>query len=263
MNENKRLMIIGIIIILIIAIVPISAIITNTRSEKLLEEVREYVKEENSVIYIGRDNCSYCVMFEPEIKLVKEYTDLEYLYVDTNKLKASHLEQLLEELEIAEEDFGTPYLVITNEEKIVSQHAGYMSEDQLLEYLKETEVIEKEATLPLNYINYETYTKMISSNEKQLIVIAQSGCPSCEKAKPIFYELAQEYDVKINYLNASNIATEDAEGFPESLEYFVENGISTPTVLIVSNKKVIDSLEGVTTLENYVEFLEKNSFIKE
>ena len=264
MNENKKMLIMGIVVILIIAIIPITAIITNIKSEKILEEVKEYIKEEgHRVVYIGRDNCSYCLLFEPEIELVSEQTDLEYLYVNTNKLKASHLSQLLEELEIDESDFGTPYLVITKDEEIVSQKAGYMSEDRLFEYLKENKVIEENKTLPLNYIDYETYTKLINSNEKQLIVIAQSGCPSCEKTRPIFYGIAEEYGVKINYLNASMISQEDSTGFQESLDYFKENGISTPTMLVVSNKQIIDILEGAADTEKYVEFLVKNGFIKE
>lgn len=263
MNENKKMLIMGIIVIAIIATIPLTALITNIQSKNLLEKANEYIKEDGyKVLYIGRDNCSYCVMFEPEIELVSEEGDIEYLYVNTNKLKPEHLTQLLENLEIDEADFGTPYLVISKDGKIINQRAGYMPEDHLFEYLKENGVIEEEKALPLNYIGYQEYSSLITSNEKQLIVIAQSGCDGCLKARPVLYELADEYGIKINYLNVSMIDQTDAEGFQQSLTYFGENGISTPTMLVVQNSQVIDSLVGSVELNKYVEFLIKNGYIE-
>lgn len=263
MNENKKMLIMGIVVIAIIALIPLTALITNIQSKNLLEKASEYVKDDGyKVLYIGRDNCSYCVLFEPEIELVSEEADIEYLYVNTNKLKSVHLSQLLKNLEIDEDDFGTPYLVISKDGEIVNQRAGYMSEDQLFEYLKENGVIEEEKKLSLNYIDYQEYSSLITSNEKQLIVIAQSGCDGCLKARPILYEIADEYGVKINYLNASMIDKTNAESFQISLSYFEENGISTPTMLVVQNGQVIDSLIGSVELDKYVEFLEENGYIE-
>ena len=263
MNENKKMLIMGIIVIAIIAIIPLTALITNIQSKNLWEKAIEYVKEDGyKVLYIGRDNCSYCVLFEPEIELVSEEGDIEYLYINTNKLKSSHLSKLLDNLEINEADFGTPYLVISKDGEIINQKAGYMPEDHLFEYLKENGVIEEDETLSLNYIDYQEYSSLINSNEKQLIVIAQSGCDGCLKARPLLYELADEYGVKINYLNASMINQTDAESFQNSLSYFEENGISTPTMLVLENGQVIDSLVGSVELDKYVEYLKENGYIE-
>jgi len=264
MNENKKMLIMVIVIVAIIALIPLTALITNIRSKNILKEVNEYIQDEGyKVVYIGRDNCSYCILFEPEIELVSGEADMEYLYVNTNKLKSNHLSQLLENLKINEDDFGTPYLVITKDGEIIAQRAGYMPEDQLLKYLKEQGVIEEDKKLSLNYIDYQEYSALISSSEKQLIVIAQSGCDGCLKARPILYEIADEYGVKINYLNASMIDQTNAESFQTSLTYFKENGISTPTMLVVQNSQVIDSLVGSVEFDKYVDFLIKNDYIKE
>ena len=148
MNENKKMLIMVVVMAAIIAIIPLTALITNIKSKNLLEKASEYVKEEGyKLLYIGRDNCSYCVLFEPEIELVSEEGDIEYLYVNTNKLKSEDLSKLLENLEIDEADFGTPYLVVSKDGKIVNQKAGYMPEDHLFEYLKENGVIEEEKSL--------------------------------------------------------------------------------------------------------------------
>lgn len=263
MNENKKMMIMGIIVLAVIAIIPLTALFTSAKSKEILEEVNEYIKDDDyNIVYIGRDDCTYCIFFEPEIELLSEELDVDYLYVNTNELKSSHFDKLLKDLEIDESDFGTPYLVITKDGKIIDKNAGYMPEYKLLEYLKEQGVVEEDENLPLNYLEYEDYTKVINSNENQILLIAQSGCEGCTKARPVLYELAEEYDVKINYLNASMLSEEDATSFQESLSFFEENGISTPMMLVVSNGKVIDSLVGSIDKDAYVDFLKENNFIK-
>lgn len=263
MNENKKMLIMGIVIIIVLALIPITALITNIRSKNILNGVSEYIQDEDyKVVYIGRDNCYYCTLFSPEIELLEGEVGLNYLYVNTNKLKSNHLSALLENLEIDASDFGTPYLVITKDGEIVDQKSGYMPENHLFDYLKEQGVIGQDETLALNYIDYEEYSNLISSQEKELIVIAQSGCDGCLQARPILYEIADEYGIEINYLNASMLDQDEVTSFQTSLTYFEENGISTPTMLVVSNNEVVDTLVGNVDKDVYLEFLEENGFIE-
>lgn len=264
MNENKKLMIMGFLIIAVLSIIPITAIVTNVKSKKTLEKFYDYIdSSELKVVYIGRDDCSYCQVFAPEIELIQEEYNVDYLYINTNNLKDNHLNELLEELEIDTSNFGTPYLVVTKDGKKVAEQSGYVTEDQLFGFFKEQTLIDESETLPLNYIDYDEYTKLINSDSKELIVIAQSGCPGCLKARPIIYELAKQYDVKINYLNVSVLDEEAGNNFQASLTYFTENGISTPLMMIVSNKEVIDAVTGSVEKEVYEEFLKENQLINE
>ena len=264
MNENKKLMIIGIILLVIIALVPITAIITNKMSEKIYNKFRNTMDSKKlQLVYIGRDDCSYCNLFDPEIKLISEEFDIDYLYINTNELKETHYTKILEDLEIDINNFGTPHIAVTKDGKKVAEQSGYVSEDKLFEFLKTQGLIDKEEKLALNYINYGQYSQLISSTGKELIVIAQSGCNACLSMRPIFYKVAKEYDVKINYLNVAMLDQESATAFQSSLDYFAQNSISTPTMLVVSNKKVVDSLAGAVDEEKFVSFLKTNGFIKE
>lgn len=271
MNENKKMLIIGIIAIAIVALIPIVSIVTTARSKKIIDNFYEYIDSSDiKLVYIGRDNCSFCNRFEPEIEFIKDEYGIDYLYINTNKLKNKHFYDLLDDLKIDINNFGTPYLVVTKDGKKIAENAGYMSEYKLFEYLQEQKIISKEENLPLNYIDYEEYSKLIESNKNELIVIGQSYCDACLYARPILYEIAEEYGVTINYLNASYIDSQtkdedgltDSDKFEESLEFFTTNGISTPTMLVVSNKEVKDSLIGSASKESYVEFLKTYGFIK-
>lgn len=262
MSETKKIVITGIIILAIISLIPITAVVTNIKSQKIIEDFHNYIDtEDTKLVYIGRDNCSYCQLFQPELDLISDEYDVDYLYINTNKLKDKHFSELLEELKADTEKFGTPYLAIVKDGKKIADRAGYLSEDALFEYLKEQNIIDKEEKLPLNYIDYEQYSKLIKSKTNQLIVIAQSGCNGCIKARPVLYELAQEYGLTINYLNASMLDEESATSFQESLDFF-SDGISTPLMLVVSNSEVVDAIAGAVEMNDYVEFLKENNFIK-
>lgn len=264
MNEKKKMIIIGIIVLAIVSLIPITAIFTTVRSNNVMEKFEEYIKSSDlKIVYIGRDDCGYCQLFAPEIELIKDEYGIDYLYINTNDLKDKHFDQLLEKLEINSSDFGTPYLVITKDGKKVSEHAGYLTEKELFDYLKEQKLIEESASLPVNYIDYADYEALIASDSNELVLIAQSGCSACTAAKPIIYDIAKSYDFKMNILNISNLSEDEATEFQSSLDYFTNNGISTPTLLVVSNNEVVDAVQGATTKENYVSFLKEYKFINE
>jgi len=264
MNENKKILVIVLVVVAIFALIPIVAIINVVKSKNIIEEFHETMNSEDlNLIYIGRDNCSYCNLFDEEIEFIDDEFDIDYLYINTNKLTNKDFDELLTTLDINEDDFGTPYILITQNGEKLAEQPGYIPENQLFDFLQEYGLIEEDETLPLNYIDYEEYTNIIASQEKQIVVIAQSGCDGCLKARPVLYELAHEYGLKINYLNASFIDSENAEAFQTSLSYFEENGISTPTMLVVSNNEVIDVLVGSVELEEYIDFLKTNSLMEE
>lgn len=262
MSEKKKLIIIGIIIVAIISTIPITAIITNNNSKKIIEDMNEYIESEDlKLIYIGRDDCSYCQLFKPEIDFISYEFDVDYLYINTNKLKDKHFNQMIENLKIDTDSFGTPYLVITKGGKIIDEHAGYLSDDKLFDYLKEKGLIKKDAKLGFNYINYDEYAKLISK-PKELILLAQTGCEGCIKARPILYEIADEYSLKVNYLNLSLIGEENATKFKSSLDYLSDSSVSTPVLLVVSNNKVVDAIEGSVSEDDYTDFLVDNGYIE-
>ena len=110
-------------------------------------------------------------------------------------------------------------------------------------------------------INVDEYLNKYNGNEKTLVLIARPTCHYCQIAEPIIHNLAYKYDLTINYLNTDNFYDDDKQKFMESDEFF-ENGFGTPMLLIVSEGKINDMVDGVTDTSNYIEFLKRNKFIK-
>ena len=94
------------------------------------------------------------------------------------------------------------------------------------------------------------------------MVFAQTGCSHCEEARPVLNDIAEEYGITINYLNITDLSTDDQTSMTESLD-ILSDGFGTPLTIVVQNKEVIDSIEGHDSEETMVEFFKENGFIEE
>lgn len=109
----------------------------------------EFVKLFNdsklSVVYMGREDCTYCVQFAPLLKQTVEEYDYTLHYIDINKVPyGSEEARLIQELDpFLEESFGTtPLLVFIKDGKILDELVGG-TDYESLEILLENHKIKK------------------------------------------------------------------------------------------------------------------------
>lgn len=196
--------------------------------------------------------------------LAQKY-NFEYTYVNIDKLSNSQFNKISGKLEIDTNNFGTPYLVIVKDGKKIAEQPGYVEEDDLFNFLQYNGIISENEVYETNLtkISYAEYKELIGKEEKEIIVIAQTGCSACASAKPSLNEIAEEYEVKINWFDIKRIASEEEwQEFLSSLDYYQKNEWGTPLTLIVANNKVVDAYSGFYDKQAYVDFFKKNEFIK-
>ena len=115
----------------------------------------------------------------------------------------------------------------------------------------------------MNYIDYSGYKKVISSTGTNILVIGQTSCGYCIKAKPILNQIVADKNIKINYLNITNLSDEERQKFTSKLDYFNDNTKwGTPLTLIIKDGKVIDSANGLLDYDGYVDLFSRNGLIK-
>lgn len=110
-------------------------------------------------------------------------------------------------------------------------------------------------------INIDEYLNKYNGEEKFLVLVARPTCHYCQIAEPILRNISYKYDININYLNTDNFQNDDAQKFIQSDEFF-SNGFGTPMLLIVSNGRIDDMVDGVTDKKHYEEFLKNNNYIE-
>lgn len=265
MNENKRMYIVIGVIILFIALIVGSVISSNIKNKEIYEEfIEDFTSEEKEVIFLERPTCSYCQLTAPIMESLSEKYDFDYNDINTDQVKSSTLTKMLDKLGISNEEFGTPYIAIVQDGKVVASQPGYAEEVDMFKFFQDNGVIDKDEEFKeiLNYVDYKGYKKIIDSDKPQLLVLVQTGCGACISAKPVLEEISEENNITINALNITNLSDEDREEFSSSLDYLSKNEWGTPLLLIVKNNQVIDASSGYLDKDTYEIFLEKYDFIK-
>lgn len=150
----------------------------------------------------------------------------------------------------------------TNNKTEESTNKNEDSLEGLLEQAQaESKAVSSDEIKEYNEITLDEYMQYLKNDEKTLIIIGSPTCPYCEIADPIIKNVAYKYDLEINYLDTSKFSSEDETKFVKSATIFNE-GYGTPTLFVVQNNLVNDSIEGLTTSDVYIEFLKNNGYIK-
>ncbi|MDD3392198.1 MAG: hypothetical protein PHE54_01510 [Bacilli bacterium] len=273
MNEKKRVTIILVLMAIVIITIPIFTYINNKEGNKIVTAVKELLDYNGTnVVYLGddSDSCSNCSLYNSTMIYLKENYDVDYNYVDLSKLNDDQYDEVIGLFDISTSELTKPYLLIVTNGEVVAYRYGYDEGDETFSFLQNNDIINAEyiyisETPYLNKINFEEYNNMIASDTKKIIVLMQVGCSACTMAKPILNEIAEEYDMEINYFVLNDVDTEEENNeFMASLSYYSDNKeIGTPLALIVSNNEVLAVRDGFYSKEDYVAFFKTNGFINE
>lgn len=265
MNENKRMYIIIGIVVALLAIIGINIVTSNIRNGKVYDKFEEsFNSKEEQIIFLGRPTCYYCQLTTPIMdELSKEY-DFSYQYINTDEINSSTLNKILTKIEADPEHFGTPYIVVVKEGKVLATQSGYAEKGDMFKFFQDNGFIDakEEYKEILNYVDYNTYKSLIDSSEPQLVVMVQTGCSACISAKPILEELVKENNITINALNITNLTSEEGQALNSTLDYLSANEWGTPLLLVVKDNQVVDASSGYLDKATYETFLKKNNFIK-
>lgn len=265
MNENKRLYVIVGILIVLIVITGISTIVDRRQNAKIYEKFETaFNAEKEQIIFLERPTCSYCQLTIPIMESLSGKYNFTYNDINTDKISSSNLSKILDKLGVSKDDFGTPYIAIVKNGKVVATQPGYAEESAMFEFFQNNGIIDEKEEYKeiLNYVDYNEYKSLISSSNAQLIVMVQTGCSACISAKPILEQIVEENNITINALNITNLSDDDKESLSSSLDYLNENDWGTPLLLVVKDNKVIDASNGYLDKKTYETFLNKNGFIK-
>ena len=75
---------------------------------------------------------------------------------------------------------------------------------------------------------------------------------------PLVEETAKELAIPVYYINTDNLSQDEFTSLNNSNSYLKRNQWGTPTTLLLSGNKVIDSISGYVEKEKFIEFINKN-----
>ena len=123
-------------------------------------------------------------------------------------------------------------------------------------------------TKTVTEVTMEDYRSLVASNDISLIYVASPTCGYCAQQLPIMEELVNKYNVEVNYLNTSTLSNEEVNelytiygSVQESV--YGQEGLRTPTMLLVQSGKLLDMKLGGSELDELVSWLQKYIEIEE
>lgn len=123
MNEKGKFKILLVFLALIAVFVVITAVLESNNQKKQLDKFNEYFSSPTEkLIYFYKDDCYYCKLLKPAKEAVLDKNNIDYYYVNSEKVGTSVLNKMLDKLGITK--FGTPTLAVVKDNKVVKIQSG-------------------------------------------------------------------------------------------------------------------------------------------
>lgn len=118
-----------------------------------------------------------------------------------------------------------------------------------------------EGTAGFTELTYAEYDEKLNTEAPFLLVIVNDGCGYCDAYKPIVEEVANEYNLPINYINLAHLSVEERQQLATSAVWLKKNQWGTPTTLFFYGDTVVDSITQYVEKDKLVAFVKENFVI--
>lgn len=140
---------------------------------------------------------------------------------------------------------------------------SYVSSELSYYKNKYNECISGESLPNIKNINVSEYLSLLSGSKLSLIYIGSDTCTFSQAQDIVFEELFKEYDIIVNYINLNILEDSELQQLYVSSDSFVNDGLSTPTLLLVQDNEIKMFKKGYTSKDNLINLLKENKFIVE
>ena len=280
-KQKKNFEIIGFICSILLLVFLLLIIFFNTKvkssDKSIMKQFNEaYKSTDNKVIFYhnsDEEDSNYTLNYLEQVYMndFKKEFNIDYVDIDISKLSEKNNKSIVSKLGIS----GiTPSVIIVNNRRVIGVSDGYIESHNLLKLFKDIKLVDNDVKYSkisnLKYIDYDDYKKIIKEKDINVIIVGKAGCKYCMSVKPKLNNISKAYKKKFNYLDLSDLESEDVKKFFEDIQkkgyddeqLKEEQVFSTPTVLVTKDNKIKAYVSGSRELEEYIEFLKKNKAIE-
>ena len=261
----------GLIIFIVIVVILFIPIITDYIKNQNIEvlssnEISEKIKaDETFLVYVGdleKDT-------KKELRKMRDLTktDYSYDYGIYNVKSSDDIKEILgEDVAVSlyiEGDLQknyTKYDVDSLNEDVEKYFIGNLTEEN-----RAYKVVE----------NFNSFKKIVKSDEVTVAVFGRDTCFYCNKFKPVYNALAEKYNLDIYYFDSDNYnkkeyskiinmdLTVPAKCNTEGVEFKMSEGFGTPLTIFTKKGKVVDCISGYVNRSSLIEKLKSVDMISE
>ena len=277
MNENKRMLIFFISVVLVIAVILVIAfwpksdttfacgVKTDSDYSRLgsvnYEQYSCLIDQDEKIALVVSDGLS-----DEEKKALNEAAEKtsKGIYYLSDEVSNSDLKKIKKDLKTDKVSYDNPSLVIIEDGKVTDGiDENLDNSDDIYDFLQDTGFAKFacNATSDSEYENlsrltYDQYECLYDSGEPFVMVLTQSTCGYCAQFLPVINEYAGENNLPVYFLEIDTMDSDDLQSVFSSLSYFSDNtDWGTPLTLAIKDKKVVTELSGYTDDTSAIENL--------
>ena len=276
MKENLKTWIIGAIIALILIIpIIISGINSKKIETKTYSEFYDSITSTNFALYYFGDTSKseYKQYKETLINMRKEYSVPVYV-VNTKELTSDETQKLIALNEEYKNENVYAFIVDNELRKVTSNK---LSEEKLSELINKyyNNVIPDSEIAYKTVSTYKEYMELVKSKKITMAVFGRNSCTWCNKFKPVYNEVAAEYNLDIYYFDSDSFSSTEynkilnsgllipAKCTKNNESTPLSSGFGTPLTLFTQNGKSIDCISGYKNKTGLINSLKEVGLIKE
>lgn len=243
MKKNYKTFIIALIICVIGAVLGMG-IKYCYHSWKFKQLYNCILTEEKEILFLGRPTCGFCNLLKPILDDTSKKYDFKYRYINTDNLSKKELEKLLKKLEIRTSTFTTPRILITEKDKIIDSHIGYMDDISVFHFFKKNGFIKEEETFVNPYPNIERlssddYFNILKEKKATTVLVGRIG----DYETNAMLKKANEEKRNVKFLSPSVFLTEEEYNkFVATIKDMKED-VLLPLLLEVKDGEVVNMIE--------------------
>lgn len=272
MNENKRMLIFFISIILIVAVILIIALwpeadktfTCSVKADKDYSKLGSINYKQYECLSKQDDKYALAIsdgLSDDEKKALNKAAEESGrgIYYLSDELSNSDLKNIKKDLKTDKVSYDDTALVIVENGKVTDGlDKNLKNSDDISQFLKDSGFIkftcntETDEEYPnLAKLTYDQYECLYNSDTPFVMVITQSTCSYCKQYLPFVNEYAGENDLPVYILEIDTMDNTDVQDVLSSLSYFDDNSDwGTPLTLAIKDKKVATEINGYTNQTN-------------
>ena len=277
MNENKRMLIFFISVVLVIAVILVIAFWPQSDTTFACG-----IKADGDYSRLGSVNYEqYSCLMEQDDKIAlvisdglsddekKSLNDVaerisKSIYYLSDEVSNTDLNNIKDDLKTDEVSYDNPSLVIIENGKVTDGIDEKLdNSDDVYDFLQDAGFAKFacNATSDSEYENlsrltYDQYQCLYDSGEPFVMILTQSTCGYCAQFLPVINEYAGENNLPVYFLEIDTMDSDDLQSVFSSLSYFSDNSDwGTPLTLGIKDKEVVTELSGYTDDTSSIENL--------
>lgn len=281
MSENKRLIAVGLTILLVISLIlvitfwpkPDTNFVCGIKADgnyKRLGAInyKQYqclVKEKGKEALVVTNSLSK--KEKQNLNNVAKSIGKSIYYLNTQSINKDDLKTIKKDLKYNDSSFKKDVILVIEKGKVDSYKEDVLSnKDELKSFLKEAglarfacDATPSEEYENLGELTYEKYKCLYESEEPFAVIFSQTTCSYCMQFKPVINEYVGKNNIPLYFIEINTLSDEEREGLLGSLSYFDDNeSWGTPLTLGIKNKEVVTEISGFTDDEEEIDnFFEK------